>query len=175
MTETERTRETMSKRPASLSAWTNQQDRILKVEQMWFCCGLCLNMKTERMPEGSGTWKFKKKIGEKSKILEQSSVSQLRILPIILPEEGVTHRNVGDYSCHLSRHPFVSEINISWNMRVRCKKSLAKLKSVIKMFIFASFFFLFCFTAISLLLLLFFFFSFSVSKYSLGLDKKKTS
>ena len=25
-------------------------------------------------------------------------------------EEGVTHRNVGDYYCHLSRHPFVSQI-----------------------------------------------------------------
>ena len=39
--------------------------------------------------------------------------SQLRILPILLSDEGVTHRNVGDYSCHLFRHPFVSEINIS--------------------------------------------------------------
>ena len=27
-----------------------------------------------------------------------------------LSEEGVTHRNVGDYHCHLSRHPFVSQI-----------------------------------------------------------------
>ena len=31
---------------------------------------------------------------------------------ISLSEEGVTHRNVGDYHCHLSRHPFVSQINI---------------------------------------------------------------
>ena len=38
--------------------------------------------------------------------------SQLRILPIFLSEEGVTHRNVGDYSCHLFRHPFVSQIKI---------------------------------------------------------------
>ena len=32
--------------------------------------------------------------------------------PSIIPlsEEGVTHRNVGDYYCHLSRHPFVSQI-----------------------------------------------------------------
>ena len=29
---------------------------------------------------------------------------------ISLSEEGVTHRNVGDYHCHLSRHPFVSQI-----------------------------------------------------------------
>ena len=32
--------------------------------------------------------------------------------PSIIPlsEEGVTHRNVGDCYCHLSRHPFVSQI-----------------------------------------------------------------
>ena len=32
--------------------------------------------------------------------------------PSIIPlsEEGVTHRNVGDYYCHLSRHPLVSQI-----------------------------------------------------------------
>ena len=29
---------------------------------------------------------------------------------ISLSEEGVKHRNVGDYHCHLSRHPFVSQI-----------------------------------------------------------------
>ena len=29
---------------------------------------------------------------------------------ISLSEEGVTHRNVGDYHCHLSRHPFVSQV-----------------------------------------------------------------
>ena len=39
-------------------------------------------------------------------------VSQLQILPIILSEEGVTHRNVGDCSCYLFRHPFVSQIKI---------------------------------------------------------------
>ena len=37
---------------------------------------------------------------------------QLQILPKFLSEEGVTHRNVGDYSCHLFRHPFVSQIKI---------------------------------------------------------------
>ena len=32
--------------------------------------------------------------------------------PSIIPlsEEGVTHRNAGDCYCHLSRHPFVSQI-----------------------------------------------------------------
>ena len=38
--------------------------------------------------------------------------SQLRILPIFLSEEGVTHRNAEDYSCRLFRHPFVSQIKI---------------------------------------------------------------
>ena len=37
------------------------------------------------------------------------SASDPSIIP--LSEEGVTHRNVGDYYCHLSRHPFVSQIN----------------------------------------------------------------
>ena len=48
----------------------------------------------------------------------EGSVADLRQLPrsatdpsiIPLSEEGVTHRNVGDYYCHLSRHPFVSQI-----------------------------------------------------------------
>ena len=42
---------------------------------------------------------------------------------IPLSEEGVTHRNVGDCYCHLSRHPFVSQIkyiddSLSWSPHV---------------------------------------------------------
>ena len=51
-------------------------------------------------------------------------LSQLRILPIFLSEEGVTHRNVGDYSCHLFRHPFVSQIKIypeTWGCVVKSR------------------------------------------------------
>ena len=39
---------------------------------------------------------------------------QLRILPRFLSAEGVTHRNVGDYYCHLFRHLFVSQIKKMW-------------------------------------------------------------
>ena len=47
---------------------------------------------------------------------------------LFLSEEGVTRRNVGDYYCHLfSSSVRVSNKNLSWNMRMRCKKSLAKL------------------------------------------------
>ena len=41
-------------------------------------------------------------------LLTTRSATDPSIIP--LSEEGVTHRNVGDYYCHLSRHPFVSQI-----------------------------------------------------------------
>ena len=42
----------------------------------------------------------------------EGSVARSATDPSIIPlsEEGVTHRNVGDCYCHLSRHPFVSQI-----------------------------------------------------------------
>ena len=39
-----------------------------------------------------------------------ADLGQPRILPFIPLSEGVTHRNIGDCYCHLSRHPFVSQI-----------------------------------------------------------------